>query len=99
MAIADFQAYLRLIPAVDRAPQHRAWLTYDAEVDTLYVNLDQDVRVALADILRQRGYDAIHVLEIGRAGRSDLEQFLLGAKQATSLCLALWPAWGSKAIR
>ncbi len=38
--------------------------------------LDEDVRVVvLADILRQRGYDAIHVLEIGRAGRSDLDQF------------------------
>jgi uncharacterized protein YuzE len=38
MAIADFQAYLKLIPAVNRAPQHAVWLTYDAEADTLYVN-------------------------------------------------------------
>jgi uncharacterized protein YuzE len=38
MAIADIQEYLKLIPAVNRAPQHAVWLTYDAEADTLYVN-------------------------------------------------------------
>ena len=36
--------------------------------------LDEDVRPALGEILRQRGYDAIHVLELGRAGKSDAEQ-------------------------
>ena len=35
--------------------------------------LDEDVRPALGEILRQRGYDAIHVLELGRAGKSDAE--------------------------
>ncbi|WP_447601737.1 DUF2283 domain-containing protein [Nitrospira sp. Nam80] len=38
MKIADIQDYLKLIPAVHRAPQHAVWLTYDAEADTLYVN-------------------------------------------------------------
>lgn len=38
MAIADIQEYLKLIPAVKRAPQHAIWMTYDAEADTLYVN-------------------------------------------------------------
>ncbi len=38
MAIIDFQEYLKLIPAVNQAPQHSVWLTYDAEADTLYVN-------------------------------------------------------------
>ncbi len=38
MAIADIQEYLKLIPAVNRAPPHAVWLTYDAEADTLYVN-------------------------------------------------------------
>jgi uncharacterized protein YuzE len=38
MAIADIQEYLKLIPAVNRAPQHAVWLTYDTEADTLYVN-------------------------------------------------------------
>ena len=38
MAITDIQEYLKLIPAVNRAPQHAVWLTYDAEADTLYVN-------------------------------------------------------------
>lgn len=47
--------------------------------------LDEDVRVVLADILRQRGYDAIHVLEIGRAGRSDLDQFTYAVSQERAL--------------
>ena len=35
--------------------------------------LDEDVRVKLGEILRQRGYDAIHVLETDRAGKTDPE--------------------------
>ena len=31
--------------------------------------LDEDVRVVLSEILRQRGYDAVHVLEVDRGGR------------------------------
>ena len=38
MAIADLQEFLKLIPAVNRTPQHAVWLTYDTEADTLYVN-------------------------------------------------------------
>jgi uncharacterized protein YuzE len=38
MAIADVQEYLRLIPAVNRSPQHAVYLSYDTEADTLYVN-------------------------------------------------------------
>lgn len=36
--------------------------------------LDEDVRPMLGDILRQRGYDAVHVLEASRGGISDREQ-------------------------
>lgn len=36
--------------------------------------LDEDVRTLLAEVLRQRGYDAVHVLEAGRQGKSDREQ-------------------------
>ena len=36
--------------------------------------LDEDVRVLLAEVLRQRGYDAVHVLELDRGGKSDAEQ-------------------------
>ncbi len=36
--------------------------------------LDEDVRPLLVDVLRQRGYDAVHVLEGGRGGKSDLKQ-------------------------
>lgn len=38
MAIVDIQEYLRLVPAVHRAPNHSIWMTYDSEADTLYVN-------------------------------------------------------------
>jgi predicted nuclease of predicted toxin-antitoxin system len=36
--------------------------------------LDEDVRPLLAEVLRGRGFDAIHVLEVGRAGKSDSDQ-------------------------
>ncbi len=38
MAIVDIQEYLKLIPAVNGSPQHAVCLTYEAEVDSLYVN-------------------------------------------------------------
>lgn len=38
MAMTDIQDFLKLIPAVNKTPQHSLWLTYDAEADTLYVN-------------------------------------------------------------
>jgi uncharacterized protein YuzE len=38
MAIADLQDYLKLVPAVNRAPHHTLWLSYDPEADVLYVN-------------------------------------------------------------
>ena len=65
MALADIQDYVKLIPAVNRAPQHAVWLTYDAEADTLDVNYkkpsfatdsemtDEDV------IIRYEGEDVI----------------------------------------
>ena len=36
--------------------------------------LDEDVRPILGEILRQRGYDAVHVLDAGRTGQSDAGQ-------------------------
>lgn len=38
MAMTDIQDFLKLIPAVNKTPQHSLWLTYDTEADTLYVN-------------------------------------------------------------
>ena len=43
--------------------------------------LDEDVRITLADILRQRGYDAVHVLEVGRGGKSDHQQLAYAVSQ------------------
>ena len=36
--------------------------------------LDEDIHKSTAEQLRLRGYDAVHVVEIGRAGLSDEEQ-------------------------
>ena len=36
--------------------------------------LDEDVRVLLAEVLRERGYDTVHVLELNRGSFSDTEQ-------------------------
>lgn len=36
--------------------------------------IDEDTHLALADALRKRGYDAIHVREVGRLGLDDEEQ-------------------------
>ncbi len=65
MAIADIQEYLKLIPAVNRAPQHAVWITYDAEADTLYVNFKKpshatDSEMADDDIIvRYEGTEVI----------------------------------------
>jgi predicted nuclease of predicted toxin-antitoxin system len=47
--------------------------------------LDEDVRPLLAEILRQRGYDATHVLEVNRAGKSDLEQLAYAVSQGRAV--------------
>jgi predicted nuclease of predicted toxin-antitoxin system len=47
--------------------------------------LDEDVRPLLAEILRQRGYDAVHVLEVSRGGKSDLEQLAYAVSQGRAM--------------
>jgi predicted nuclease of predicted toxin-antitoxin system len=40
-------------------------------VSNISLYLDEDVRVLLAEVLRDRGYKAVHVLETERTGKSD----------------------------
>jgi predicted nuclease of predicted toxin-antitoxin system len=47
--------------------------------------LDEDVRVLLAEVLRSRGYNATHVLEEGRTGKSDAEQLAYAVKHEMSV--------------
>ena len=47
--------------------------------------LDEDVRVTLGEILRQRGYDVIHVLEADRAGKTDPDQLAYAASQQRAI--------------
>jgi predicted nuclease of predicted toxin-antitoxin system len=47
--------------------------------------LDEDVRPILGEILRQRGYDAVHVLDAGRTGKSDAEQLAYAVSQRRTI--------------
>ena len=47
--------------------------------------LDEDVRPMLGEILRQRGYDAIHVLDAGRTGKTDAEQLAYAVSQQRTI--------------
>jgi len=47
--------------------------------------LDEDVRLKLGEILRQRGYDVIHVLEVDRGGESDPEQLEYATSQQRAI--------------
>lgn len=47
--------------------------------------LDEDVRLGLAEILRERGYDVVHVLEEGQAGRSDDAQLAYAVTQGRTI--------------
>jgi len=47
--------------------------------------LDEDVRAQLGEILRQRGYDVIHVLEVDRGGKSDPEQLAYATGQQRAI--------------
>lgn len=47
--------------------------------------LDEDVRPLLAEVLRQRGLDVIHVLDVGRGGYSDEDQLCYAAEQGRAI--------------
>jgi len=47
--------------------------------------LDEDVRPMLGEILRQRGYDAIHVLDVDRTGKSDADQLAYAVSQQRAI--------------
>lgn len=47
--------------------------------------LDEDVRPLLADILQERGYDAISAVRLGRIGIADEDHFIFAASQGRAL--------------
>jgi predicted nuclease of predicted toxin-antitoxin system len=47
--------------------------------------LDEDVRVLLAEVLRNRGYDVTHTLEVGRTGKSDEEQLAYAVRRKMAI--------------
>jgi predicted nuclease of predicted toxin-antitoxin system len=48
---------------------------------TLKFLLDEDTQVALSQALRQRGFETLHVAELGRKGYSDAEQLEFAVSQ------------------
>lgn len=56
-----------------------------AEKDAVRLYLDEDVRSLLAEVLRQRGYDAVSAIEKGFIGLSDEEQILHATNQGRAL--------------
>jgi len=47
--------------------------------------LDEDVHLALADVLRKRGHDAVHANEEKRTGASDESQLAFAAEEGRCL--------------
>ena len=77
MAQVAIDQYLKLIPAVQLAPQKYLWSSYDAEADVLYINfkkpshatdselLDNDV------ILRYEGDDLVGITILNESKREE----------------------------
>jgi uncharacterized protein YuzE len=69
------QDYLKLIPAVNRAPHHAVWITYDAEADTLYVNFKKPSHATDSEmtdddiIVRYAGEDDVIGFTVLHAGK------------------------------
>ena len=57
--------------------------------------LDEDVRPMLGEILRQRGYDAVHVLDAGRTGQSYAEQLAYAVSNGAQSSLITFDTSGS----
>jgi uncharacterized protein YuzE len=51
MAQVTIDHYLKLIPAVQLAPQKYLWSSYDAEADVLYVNFKKPSHATDSDLL------------------------------------------------
>jgi len=47
--------------------------------------IDEDVHSVLSSILRKRGFDAVHVQELNRKGRSDIEQLTFASRKQRAL--------------
>jgi uncharacterized protein YuzE len=78
MAQVEIDQYLKLIPAVQLAPQKYLWSSYDAEADVLYINfkkpshatdselLDNDV------IIRYEGDDLVGITILNASRREEI---------------------------
>jgi len=54
-------------------------------VSAIRLFLDEDVWPGLALALRERGFDAVHVYELGRDGLSDSEQLAYAAQEGCAI--------------
>jgi len=56
-----------------------------AEDKPIRLFIDEDVWLGLAATLRERGFDAIHVYEVGRGGLNDREQMAFAIQQRRAI--------------
>jgi uncharacterized protein YuzE len=76
MAVADFQDFLKLLPAIRELPQGYVWMSYDEEADTLYVNFKKpayatDSEITDDDIIiRYEGDDIIGLTILHASART-----------------------------
>jgi uncharacterized protein YuzE len=50
MAIADLADFLKIVPAVRRAPHAYLWSSYDSEADVLYINFKKPSRATESEL-------------------------------------------------
>ncbi len=56
-----------------------------AEEDIIRLFLDEDVWLGLAEALRERGFDAVHVYEVDRGSLNDREQMAFAVQQRRAI--------------
>jgi len=74
MAVADVKEYIKLVPALRRAPQGYLWSSYDEEADTLYINFKKpshatDSELTDDDIIIRYEDDEVIGITILHAGK------------------------------
>ena len=55
------------------------------EENTIRLSIDEDVWLGLAEALRERGFDAVHVYEVARGSLNDREQMAFAIQQRRAI--------------
>jgi len=71
MAIAELHDYTKLLPLVERLPEHQFWCSYDDQADVLYITFQRPPKVTDSELTDDDvvvrysgdqvvGYDILH---------------------------------------